>query len=435
LHFLLNFESKNGTCCSAPISIFSDPAVSIRPFPNNQNSTNAMSKEFDIIIFGATGFTGKFMSEYLCHSKTKYKWAIAGRDKTKLSLFAKTIQNPEIIIASVDDESSIISMCKKTRILINCVGPFEKWGEVVVKSCISEKTHYLDITGEPSFVKTIQHKFNDSAVQNHVLVIPCCGIDSVPADMGCYYTLSHLNGEYKSVDIRCYMNGESMKPSFGTWSTLVHSITNSFSFLYGKKSGSSISSGKKDSKPRKNAPGIHYCDKLGKWAVPLPTSDNLIVYTSAKHNGYLNNAEFVFGNYFLVAGFLQIVYVVIFMLFAFVCVQIPYGSSFLLSLGPKEGGGPSEKERKESKIHWDCYATATDAKGVQTESRSVIKTGEGYEETGKIAAECAFALLEKKIESGGVRTTASVFGDDLIKRLQGAGIEIYSGQSEFTVKK
>ena len=155
-----------------------------------------MKKENEIVVFGATGFSGQFVAEFLAETY-ETNFCISGRSETKLKSLQEKIEKKfkkkiPIIIASIQDEKSIFSLCSSSKILINCVGPFEKFGEIVVKNCIENNCHYLDITGEPSFIKRIIKKYDDEAKKKGVLVIPCCGIDSVPADLGVLVNHSFL---------------------------------------------------------------------------------------------------------------------------------------------------------------------------------------------------------------------------------------------------
>jgi len=126
-----------------------------------------MNRKFDIILFGATGFTGKLVAEYLSkHANTEnISWAIAGRDTEKLIAVSNTLSEnkPAIITADINDVISLRNMVSQTKILMNTVGPFNIYGKDVVTSCIESGTHYLDITGEPSFVADLYNNHFQSA--------------------------------------------------------------------------------------------------------------------------------------------------------------------------------------------------------------------------------------------------------------------------------
>ena len=127
---------------------------------------------FDIVVFGATGFTGRLVAEYLAR-KMKHqplRWAIAGRNIAKLEDVKKGLlaMDPacagvEIIVASVDDPDSLARMAARTRVLITTVGPYATFGEPVVSACVSEGASYVDLTGEPEFVRRTIERFDDAA--------------------------------------------------------------------------------------------------------------------------------------------------------------------------------------------------------------------------------------------------------------------------------
>src|SRR5690606_17167580 len=148
-----------------------------------------MTQKYDIIIYGATGFTGSLVFEYFAKNvdQSTIKWAIAGRNKTKLQQLAdKIAPNTPILINELNDPISIAQMCESTKVLMNLVGPYYRFGLPIIKACIDAKTHYIDITGEPSFIKQSIDQFHEKAKQAGVSIVHCCGFDSIPTDLGTY---------------------------------------------------------------------------------------------------------------------------------------------------------------------------------------------------------------------------------------------------------
>ena len=121
-----------------------------------------MTKKHDIIVFGATGFTGKLICEYLSkHEEVKnIKWAIAGRNKYKLEqvVVEFNLENIEVLEVDSFDDKAIDSMCSKTKLVLTTVGPYNLYGEYLIKSCISHDTHYVDLKGETKIKKKKYHK-------------------------------------------------------------------------------------------------------------------------------------------------------------------------------------------------------------------------------------------------------------------------------------
>ena len=155
-----------------------------------------MNREFDIVVFGATGYTGQFVVEEVATTlqkeNTKFTWAIAGRNKNKLNEVLKTASkqvNQELdgiglIEADVSNEESLLAMCKRTRLVMNCVGPYRLYGEPVIKACIEAGTHHVDISGEPCYMETVQLLHSKEAENKEIYIIGSCGWDSIPCDLG-----------------------------------------------------------------------------------------------------------------------------------------------------------------------------------------------------------------------------------------------------------
>jgi short subunit dehydrogenase-like uncharacterized protein len=146
----------------------------------------------NITVFGATGFTGKFIVEEIFrllheHKLPKaFKWAIAGRSKDRLDNIASVLAEkypkttkPGVVIADVSKRESIDNMARTSQVIINAVGPFRFLGEYVVRSCVENFCDYVDITGEPEFIERMQRTYHDQAVKNGVTVVHACGFDSV----------------------------------------------------------------------------------------------------------------------------------------------------------------------------------------------------------------------------------------------------------------
>ena len=155
-----------------------------------------MNREFDIVVFGATGYTGQFVVEEVARTlqneNSKFNWAIAGRNKDKLNEVLKTaskqvdqkLDGIGLIDADVSNEESLLAMCKRTRLVMNCVGPYRLYGPPVIKACIEAGTHHVDVSGEPFYLETVQLLHNKEAEDKGIYIIGSCGWDSIPCDLG-----------------------------------------------------------------------------------------------------------------------------------------------------------------------------------------------------------------------------------------------------------
>lgn len=116
------------------------------------------------------------------------KWAAAGRSEKKVAaVLEKTLKQSssiDIIEADVEDYESLLEMCRSTRVLVNCVGPFRFYGEQVVQACLDSQTDYVDITGEPEFIEEMMYKYHLQAREKNITIVHACGFDSIPTDMG-----------------------------------------------------------------------------------------------------------------------------------------------------------------------------------------------------------------------------------------------------------
>jgi short subunit dehydrogenase-like uncharacterized protein len=165
-------------------------------------------KDLDLVIFGATGFTGEFVAKEVWHTKAQIekllkrqlRWAIAGRSEEKLrqvltrlkqqvsssssssstSEKSDTANNwPHLLVADVASTASLVSMAKRARVVATCVGPYRLYGIPVLKACVEQQAHYVDITGESAFILRSLETYNEQALANRVSIVHACGYDSV----------------------------------------------------------------------------------------------------------------------------------------------------------------------------------------------------------------------------------------------------------------
>lgn len=175
-----------------------------------------MNKEFDFVVFGATGFTGKLVCEELqsVNKNLDYKWAVAGRSHNKLEevlcgMISRNILNEDQklnvgkVIAGVNDYDSLLSMCKRAKVILDCVGPYRLYGEQVVKACVEGNANFMDISGEPEYLEKMQKKYHELAREKGIFIIGACGFDSIPSDMGAVFSKQQFGGTLNSLE--CYL--------------------------------------------------------------------------------------------------------------------------------------------------------------------------------------------------------------------------------------
>lgn len=154
-------------------------------------------RPYDIVVYGATGFTGRQATRYLAeHAPDGLRYAIAGRSRDKLTALAgelAAIRAPAgVIVADADDANAVHAMCGQTRVVLNTAGPFSRHGDTVVDGCAMRATDYVDITGETPWVRRLIDRHHQPAAAEGTRIIPFCGVDSVPSDLGALALVDHL---------------------------------------------------------------------------------------------------------------------------------------------------------------------------------------------------------------------------------------------------
>ena len=154
-------------------------------------------REFDVVLWGATGFTGQLVAEYLAvkfrGEKQSFRWAIAGRNLTKLEALRDSLRKinsqadsvPILVGNSVDGES-LRAIARRTKVVCSTVGPYMQYGSLLVEACISGGADYCDLTGEVPFIRNMIDAHDERAKQAGRKIVHCCGFDSIPSDLGCF---------------------------------------------------------------------------------------------------------------------------------------------------------------------------------------------------------------------------------------------------------
>jgi len=377
-----------------------------------------MSRKFDIILFGATGFTGKLVAKYLSsHANTEnITWAIAGRDEEKLIAVSNTLSanKPSIITADINDGLSLRTMVSQTKILMNTVGPFNVYGKDVVKACIESGTHYLDITGEPSFVADLYNNHFQAASDQKTCIVNCCGFDSIPADFAAWLTAKKLP-LHEPKALKGYIRTNATF-SGGTLTTAVQAL-----HMEVKKESVKTRIRRHPDAPKISLK-VHFSKDINGWAIPMPVVDPHIVKRSAYRLPGDYGEAVSYGQFFVRSSFGKVLKTVVPIVLAMFLVRF---KSFRDRLYKKftPGTGPDETRRANTKFEAICVGTSTTAS-----ASSVISGGDpGYNETAKMFSQSAFTLLDKIKDHTivyGVLTPVEAFGMELVHRLRKEGIRI-----------
>lgn len=185
------------------------------------------SREFDIIIWGASGFTGRLVAEYLFKqygTSGNLKWAMAGRNQEKLENVRASIADTSvpIVVSDSSDEASIKQMVLRTKVICTTVGPYAIYGSKLVAACVENKTHYCDLAGEVQWMRQMIDKFQEAAQANGVKIVHSCGFDSIPSDMGVYFIQREAKAQKGQRAKKISMRVAAMKGglSGGTYASL-----------------------------------------------------------------------------------------------------------------------------------------------------------------------------------------------------------------------
>lgn len=387
-------------------------------------SSRAPQRSYDIIVFGATGFTGALTAEYLArHAPASLRWALAGRSPEKLRLVRARLAdiNPAcrelpLVEANADDADSLRAAAESTRVVITTVGPYLKYGEPLVAACAAAGTDYVDLTGEPEFADRMWLAYHEQAQRSGARIIHSCGFDSIPHDLGAYYTVKQLpSGVPLQVEGMVRVGGEF---SGGT----LHSAINQFARLreYGKISRQRRARERypSDRKIGSTRQTVRYDERLRSWLVPFPTIDPQIVRRSAAALPAYG-PEFRYGHYLQVKKLTGVLGLLAGVGSMVAAAQLRFTREKLLQI-KQPGQGPSVERRAKS---W--FKVSFVGRGGDREVRCEVSGGDpGYSETSKMLAESALCLaLDTLPTTAGCVTTAHAMGDALIERLQKAGIQ------------
>jgi short subunit dehydrogenase-like uncharacterized protein len=385
-------------------------------------------REHEIVVYGATGFTGALTAEYLTRAGAgdtgrPLRWALAGRNQSKLQAVRDRLAGIDaaaadlpLIAADATDPDSLRTMAESTDVVISTVGPYIHYGEPLVAACAAAGTDYVDLTGEPEFVDRMWLGYHSQAERTGARLVHSCGFDSIPYDLGVLYTVDQLPERAPiSIDGFVRIGGTF---SGGTYHSAVH--------IMGRlRQGVSVARERRRLEPgavrgrrvRGRAGRPHHETVAGGWVVPFPTIDPQTVLRSARALERYG-PDFSYGNY-LVVGSLPMVGGLLAGAGGVIALaQLPPTRKLLLKLkDPGEGPSPEQRERAFFRARFKARS------GDRTLVTEVTGGDPGYGETSKMLGESALCLARDELpDRAGQLTPAVAMGKPLIERLQRAGI-------------
>ncbi|GAB2772715.1 saccharopine dehydrogenase NADP-binding domain-containing protein [Nocardioides salsibiostraticola] len=401
-----------------------DPKTPAKKTAPKHAATSKQSREFDLVIFGATGFTGALTAEYLAeHGPKGLKWALVGRNQEKLegvrARLAKingALSDLPLIIADATDSASLADVAARTKVVITTVGPYMHHGEPLVAACSEAGTDYVDLTGEPEFVDAMYVAHHATAERTGARIVHACGFDSIPHDLGAMYTIQQLAAD-GPVTMRGAVRASGMF-SGGTFHSAMNAMSRPKQAKEALKARRRVEGKPADGRKSKAIAGKPHRDKvLGWWLIPMPTIDPFVIMRSGaalpaygpdfrySHFAGVKTLRYAAGG---AAGIGSLV----------VAAQVKPLRNLILGR-IKQGDGPDKAKREKS---WFTVDFVAESNG-QTIHTRVAGGDPGYGETAKMLAESALCLVfDDNPTTAGSVTTAQAMGDNLLARLHAAGI-------------
>jgi short subunit dehydrogenase-like uncharacterized protein len=376
-----------------------------------------MERSYDVVLMGATGFTGGLTAAYLAeHMPAEGSWALAGRDMDRLGALRDRLGvDVPLLRADVTDPDSLRDLASSARVVMTTVGPYLHYGEPLVAACAEAGTDYVDLTGEQEFVDLMYAKYHERAVETGARIVHACGFDSIPHDLGVYFTIKHLPAGLP-MHVRGYLRVDATF-SGGTYQTAINALSRGRATKDAHRRRRQAEPSLQDRRVRSVNGRPHRNAGLGAWALPLPTIDPEVVRRSARAlDAY--GPDFTYSHFLamkrlpaaagLAAGAAGLV----------TATQIPPVRNWLLGR-VKAGDGPSAEKRAKSWFSVHFIGEAGDQKVV-----TKVSGGDpGYDETAKMLAESAMSLAYDDLpKTAGQVTTTEAMGDALLERLQRAGM-------------
>lgn len=396
-------------------------------------------QQHDIVLFGASSFVGEILTRYMLEKypvEGDVKWAIAGRSQSKLASL-KDILGPQaaalpVLIADTNDQVAIDALVCSTKVMISTVGPYALYGEAVVKSCVTQGTDYVDLTGEPQWINKMINTYEEAAKISGARIVHSCGFDSIPSDLGVYFLQEIAKERFGQYCSSVKMRVKKMKgaASGGTVASMMNMVKEATSDKKLRRlllnpyalcpSDHPFTAKQSDLKT------LAYDNDIEAWIAPfvMAAINTRIVHRSNSllgnqyGEGFLYDEAMITGKSVMggigaaalsagLGGFM-------------VAAAIP-PSRWLMekTILPKPGEGPSPAAQLAG--HYDLRFVGKTQDGQSIRCKVTGDRDPGYGSTAKMLGQSAVCLLEditKSDKSGGFWTPASIFGHKIIKRLE-----------------
>ena len=405
-------------------------------------SGSGSKRKFDVIVWGATGFTGTLVAEYLIRQygvDKDLRWAVAGRSNEKLVALIDSLgpeaSGLETFVADSFDPESLRSLAGQTRVVLTTVGPYALYGSALVEACVEEGTHYCDLAGEVQWIRKMIDQHQERAEETGARIVHCCGFDSVPMDIGVWFLQEEANKRYGAYcdSITMLVKATKGSASGGTVASLINLIEES-------RKDKDIArilvqpyslnpDGERDGPDERDQHSVLYNKDAQAWTAPfvMAAINTKVVRRSHALAGYPYGKDFRYREAVMTGdgpvGWAKAAAMTA------ALGGLVMGASYSPSRGllqkfvlPEPGEGPDRELQKEGFFNLTQIGILPD--GTVLRTRITGDQDPGYGSTSKMLSECAVCLGKDPIDvGGGVWTPASVMARPLLKRLtENAGL-------------
>ncbi len=374
-------------------------------------------REFDVIVYGATGFTGRLVAEYISQQHPDINWAMAGRSSEKLAKVRDLIAAPTdtpLVVADSSVDGSMETMAKRAACVITTVGPYQLYGESLVAACAASGTDYVDLCGEPAWMHDIVRNYNAAAADSGARIVLSCGFDSIPFDLGVYFLQKHaietsgaplsqvkgrvrkMQGTFSGGTAASFfetMKRAKVQPEVMDWLRDPFTLCPDFTGPV---------------QPHGAKPLFE--EDLNSWSAPfiMASINTKNVHRSNALLGHLYGENFIYDEMFLTGPGEQ----------GEKMANAIASDNSMATNPPKPGEGPSKEERENG--FFDVMFTGQTTEGKRLTAGVTGDKDPGYGSTSKMITEAGLCLVQdvdREKTPGGVYTSAPAMGEALIKRL------------------
>jgi short subunit dehydrogenase-like uncharacterized protein len=400
------------------------------------NATNAQ-RQYDLVVWGASGFTGRLVVEYLVK---KYppggdlRWAVAGRDRSKLETVLAKIdgseQQPAIIIADSHDEESLQRLTQNTKVVLTTVGPYASYGSELVAACARNGTHYCDLAGEVQWMRAMIDRHQSTAVASGARIVPSCGFDSIPSDIGVLCLQNHALDAYGAPCDEITLLVKAMKggASGGTVASMLtamdqarqdRDIAKILSDPYALNPA-----GERGGPDGPDQTGVEFNADAGVWTGPfiMAAVNTRIVRRSNALCDFPYGRDFRYREATITGsgsgGWCKSALLTAGLGTFMLASSIAFTRKTIVPrLVPKPGEGPTAQQRENGFFNLQLIGKLPDGKLLRLRVKG--DRDPGYGSTSKMLAESAICLAQNKLDvAGGFWTPASAMGTQLLDRLR-----------------